>query len=179
MLRKTVSAVLLAAAVALAGCGGDDDVDTESQTSAGNEIDRAFVTEALPIHEKSVAIADVAQRSGQSGFVRQVASDIYRLQGQQLGTMRRIRTALSDDGVEAGKLGVRAPDTSAADPAALRAAKPLDRAFLRAMIPLHEATIAMAKVELAKGQQSDLKVVARQMVDTESAELAAMRNQLE
>ena len=178
MLRKTVSAVLLAVAVALGGCGGDDDVDAESQPSAGNEIDRAFVTEALPIHEKSVAIANVAQRDGKSGFVRQIASDIYRLQGQQIGTMRRIGTGLSADGVDVGKLGVPAPDTTAANPAALRAAESFDPAFLRAMIALHEATIAMANVELAKGLQSDLKVVARQMVDTESTELAAMRNQL-
>ncbi len=170
---------MVAAALVVAGCGGDDSADDEgSRPSLGNEIDRAFVTEALPVHEKSVAIANIAQRSGQSGFVRQIASDIFRNQGQQIGTMRRIGTGLSANGVGVGKLGVPAPSTAAANPATLAATKPFDPAFLRAMIPLHEATIAMAKVELDKGQQSDLKVVARQMVDTESSELAAMRNRL-
>ena len=36
----------------------------------------------------------------------------------------------------------------------------------------------MARVELAKGQQADLKEVARQIVDTSGAELAAMRERL-
>lgn len=176
--RTTVSAVLVAGMVAIAGCGGNDDEDADAQVGSGNSLDRAFVAEALPILSKSVALANTGQSRGESGFVKQLASDVYRNQRQQMGTMRRIDKALREKDVEVGSLGVKAPPATTVTPAAFARERPFDPPFLRAMIPLHESTLAMAQVELEKGRQGDLKIVARQMVDNQQAELAAMRNRL-
>ena len=65
-----------------------------------------------------------------------------------------------------------------ASTAALQSARPFDPAFLRAVIPLHDGAVEMARVELTRGQQADLEVVARQIVDSSGAQLTAMRKRL-
>ena len=78
-----------------------------------------------------------------------------------------------------GTLGV-APSTAAADAdlAALRKSKSFNTAFLQAMIPIHEATIALCNAEIAKGDQVDLKTTAQAIIDAEKPQLASMKKRL-
>jgi uncharacterized protein (DUF305 family) len=124
-------------------------------------------------------MALVALKRDTSDFVRALAGDIVRTQTQQIGTMRRIGTGLSAANVKIGALGVdKRTKAVNASMATLNTAQPFEPAFLRAVIPIHEGAVEMARVELAKGQQADLKAVARQIVDTSGAELNAMRDRL-
>jgi uncharacterized protein (DUF305 family) len=176
---KNLAALATAGGMALASCGGDDDASSGARSGPGNPIDRAFVTDVVPVEEKTVSLAQIALQRATSGLVRGLAGDIIRDQTRQIGTMRRIGTGLSAADVQVGSLGVdkrrRAVNASTAP---LQTANPFDPAFLRAVIPLHAGAVEMARVELAKGQQADLKTVAQQIVDTSGAQLAAMRKRL-
>ena len=176
---KNVAALATAGGMALAACGGDDDPSSTAGSGPGNPIDQAFVTDVVPLEEKTVSLAQIALRRATSDFARGLAGDIIRDQTQQIGTMRRIGTGLSAANVKVGSLGVdRRARAVSASTAPLQTAKPFEPAFLRAVMALHAGAVEMARVELAKGRQAHLKAVAQQIVDTSGAQLSAMRKRL-
>jgi uncharacterized protein (DUF305 family) len=178
MTRKSVSAVAVALALAIGGCGGDDSSDTgvTAPPPPGNGADRAFINAVIPLHEKAVAVSIIGQSKGGS-YVRDIALKIAGSQPQETARLRSIGSALFAAGVPVGSTGVATKTTAGddVDLKALRNAKPFEDAFLSAMIPIHEATIALAQAEIKNGDQVDLKTTAQAMIDTEKAQLSSMR----
>jgi uncharacterized protein (DUF305 family) len=187
---KLLAAVAAAAALAVVGCGSDDSesaaggehnghaTNTQSAT-AGSGVDRAFVAAMIPHHESAVEMAQIAQKRGESGFVKQLADDIIRTQNAEIATMRREDAALAAEGVKPGDLGVpedmRGMDH---DISMLDKADPFDPAFLEMMIPHHEGAITMANAELAKGADSELKQLAQEIITAQQREIDEMRARL-
>jgi uncharacterized protein (DUF305 family) len=178
--RKSLAAVTAACALALGACGGDNSNDTGQTTPPppGNGADRAFVNALIPLHDKAVAIAFIGQKRGNK-FVRALSLKIAGSQPQETARLRAIGSALFAAGVPVGSLGVPSTGAADADLKALRTAKPFEKAFLEAMIPIHETTIALCKAEIAKGDQVDLKTTSQAIVDAESGQLASMRKRLQ
>jgi len=132
----------------------------------------------LPLHEKAVAVAFIAQTRGNK-FVKSISRQIAGEQPPETARLRAIGDALFSAGVPVGTLGV-APSTAAADAdlGALRRSKSFNQDFLKAMIPIHEATIALSNAEIAKGDQVDLKTTAQAIIDAEKPQLASMKKRL-
>ena len=174
-LHKTLAALGVAGALAVAGCGEKD----SSPSAAGNGTDRAFVAEMIPHHEGAVEMAEIAQERGQSPFVKQLAEDIIRTQKQEITELRSEDEQLADAGVEKGKLGGgHSTMGMGEDAASLKTADPFDRAFLEMMLPHHSSAVAMAKTELARGEDPELKALAQKIIDAQEREIRAMRPQL-
>ena len=174
-LHKTLAALGVAGALAVAGCGEKD----SSPSAAGNGTDRAFVAEMIPHHEGAVEMAEIAQERGQSPFVKQLAEDIIRTQKQEITELRSEDEQLADAGVEKGKLGGgHSTMGMGEDAASLKTADPFDRAFLEMMLPHHSSAVAMAKTELARGEDPELKALAQKIIDAQEREIRAMRQQL-
>jgi uncharacterized protein (DUF305 family) len=177
--RRTLSALAVAAALVVTGCGDDDMTSSSASGAGGNGVDRAFVADMVAHHESAIDMAKIAQERGESEFVKQLVHDIATSQSQEITTMRREDQALKMAGVKRSSLGV--PDHMKgmdADPATLKTADPFDAAFIKMMIPHHEGAIEMANVELAKGSDAELKAVAQDIIDAQERELAAMRKHL-
>jgi uncharacterized protein (DUF305 family) len=176
--RKTLAALVTAGTVAVAGCG-DDDTSSGARAGGGNGTDRAFVAAMIPHHEGAIEMATIAQKRGESRFVKQLAADIVRTQSAEIAALRREDEGLDTAGIETGSLGV--PKHAMGmddDPAMLRAAKPFDRKFIEMMIPHHVGAIEMAKAELAKGGDPELKTMAQAIVDAQEDEIDRMREHL-
>ena len=174
-LHKTLAALGAAGALAVAGCGDED----SSPSAAGNGTDRAFVAEMIPHHEGAVEMAEIAQERGRSPFVKQLAEDIIRTQKQEITELRSEDEQLADAGVEKGKLGGgHSTMGMGEDAASLKTAEPFDRAFLEMMLPHHSSAVAMAKTELARGEDPELKALAQKIIDAQEREIRAMRQQL-
>lgn len=174
-IRMTLAAVAAIGAAAITGCGDDD----SGSSTAGNGTDRAFVAEMVPHHESAIAMAEIAKERGDSAFVKELADDILTTQNQEIATMRREDEGLDTAGVTAGSLGV--PDHAMGmndDPASLRDAEPFDEAFLKMMISHHEGAITMARAELAKGADPELKALAQDIIDAQQREIDEMRRSL-
>ena len=175
---KVLTVLLSAAALAaVAGCGGSG--GGGGATIKGNAVDRAFVADMLPHHMLAVEMATVAEERAESRFVKGLATDIVKTQNQEIDTMSREDDTLKMAGVKQGSLGVSEHLTGMdGDVAALRTAKPFDRAFLRMMIPHHEGAVAMARAELSKGASPTLKALARSIMRTQQREIREMREHL-
>ena len=177
--RKILPAFVVAGALLVAGCGDDNSSSDRSSKAVGNPVDRAFVAEMIPHHEDAVQMAQIAQRRGSSEFVKKLANDIVKTQNDEIATMRAADRRLKSAGVTKGSLDV-AEHMMGMDenPASLNTAKPFDRAFLRMMIPHHEGAVTMAKAEIAKGKDPELKRLAEDIVDAQQREIKQMREHL-
>lgn len=173
-LAKHIAVPATLVALLVAGCGSSD-----SPAAAGNGVDRAFVADMVPHHQSAVEMAKVAQRRGASPFVKRLADDIVRTQNEEIGTMRAQDSELEGAGVKKGRLGVSSSMMGMSmDTASLKTAEPFDRAFLRMMLPHHTGAVEMAEVELAKGEDPELKALARQVIAAQQREIRQMRTAL-
>jgi len=170
---------LVVGALVIAGCGDDDSSGDSGSRAAGNGIDRAFVAEMVPHHQSAVEMAKIAQERGQSTFVKQFASDIIRTQTREIAILRREDESLRRAGIKRGSLGLSKHMMGMdGDMAMLKTAKPFDPVFMKMMIGHHEGAIEMAKIELDKGQDPQLKALAREIIDAQQREIREMRKQL-
>lgn len=165
-------ALLAAGTLALAGCGSDEG---SSADAGGNGTDRAFVVAMVEHHGSAVEMAEIAQDRGTSPFVKKLAGDIVRTQNAEMATMRREDEGLDVAGVKPGDLGIPEHQMGmTGDPAMLRDVRPFDRAFIDMMIPHHQGAIRMARVEMDKGSDPELKKLAGEVVDAQTREIKEM-----
>ena len=178
MIRKLLPAIMAGSILVLAACG-DDDSGSASQDVAGNGTDRAFVKEMIPHHESAIAMAQIAEERGESAFVKRLAADIIRTQKAEISALKREDEGLENAGVEVGSLdmGDDMMDMES-DPSMLESADPFDAEFLKMMIPHHESAVDMAKVELEKGKDPQLRKIAEDIIDAQEREISQMREQL-
>ena len=176
---KILSALLVIGAMVVAGCGDDDNSNESASSTAGNPVDRAFIAGMVPHHESAVEMAKIAQRRGESTFVKQLADDIVRTQNEEINLMRREDKKLADAGIKQGSLGVPEHMTGmGGDISSLKTADPFDKAFINMMIPHHEGAVEMARAELARGGDPELLELAQQIIDAQEREISEMREQL-
>ena len=168
------------AALLVAGCASSNSTTTTGASVAGNAVDRAFVADMIPHHRAAVQMGKIARRRGSSAFVTQLASDIVRTQTAEIATMRARDSALAGVGVKRGSLGLPAHMTGMdADMGMLDTAKPFDAAFMRMMIPHHQAAVLMANAELERGRDPALTTLARNIISAQQREIREMRRQLD
>jgi uncharacterized protein (DUF305 family) len=179
-LSKILAALAVAGALIAAGCGDDDNSSgAKGSTAGGNGADRAFVADMVPHHQSAIEMAKIAQDRGQSTFVKELADDIITTQTEEIKVLRREDEGLDTAGFKAGSLGV--PEHMKGmegDPATLKTADPFDGAFLKMMIPHHQGAIEMAKAELAKGTDRELKAIASDIINVQQREISDMRKHL-
>jgi uncharacterized protein (DUF305 family) len=178
MTRTSLLVPVALGALLFAACGSDDS-STHSRSAAASPVDRTFVAQMIPHHRSAVQMAQIAQRRGASAFVRQLAADIVRTQTAEISTMRAADQRLRDVHAPKGLLGIPQHSTGMdVDLASLKSAEPFDRAFMRMMIPHHQGAVVMANAELVRGDDPELKTLARHIIGAQQREIARMRTRL-
>lgn len=174
----------LAAALALAvllvsGCGEQSGA---SPPSPASNPERGFLTAMVPHHTSAVDMAKVAQREGQSDFVRNLANEIVSSQTGEIGQMRRIHERLFNAPLQPDMSGHMALGLSAEEAGMghmggadmIRGKQPFDRLFVEQMIPHHEGAIRMAEAVQGKIRDPALKQLATEIVAAQRREIKEM-----
>ncbi len=191
--RTSRSAVLAAAALlalTLSACGGDEGSGATSgsnsrSTAVGavdkqhNDADIAFVKEMTPHHESAVAMSELARDRSDNPAVTALATRIAGAQEPEIAQMRKMAKAW---GVDLGA-GHSSGSHTGMDMTGATTLEPLkgpafDRAFLTEMIAHHESALPMSKAVLDQGANPQAKVLAQQIVATQTAEIAEMKQLL-
>jgi uncharacterized protein (DUF305 family) len=180
VLLALATVLLLALGVVLAACGDDDEESgaqsgTATSQAAGNAFDRAFVAEMIPHHESAVEMAGIADDRARSTFVRELAAEITRTQTEEIGTLRAIDRRLAAAGVERGDMGMDMTQMGMdSDMGALASADPFDRAFVDEMVPHHRGAVMMARMQLQRGQDPELRRLAEAIITAQEREIREM-----
>jgi uncharacterized protein (DUF305 family) len=166
-------AALAASMIVLAACGGDDD-----ETSAQEHTDGAFIAQMVPHHEGAIEMAEIAAEQGEHAEITDLADNIIASQGAEIDQLETAHERLFDaplGEVDHGSLGLSEADSGMAhDASALEGAEPFDQEFIDMMIPHHQGAIRMARVELESGEDEELKDLAQEIIDAQSAEIEEM-----
>jgi len=195
--RRLIAPVASAALVAAlaAGCGSTTSSGAPSQANA---TDSAFVQQMIPHHEMAVQMARSAQQQAQHPQIKTLAGDIIAAQTREIAQLKPIarKIGVTPDQMPAGgdQMGMGATggshmnaDASALglsmdqmgmsmNMSALDTARPFDRAFVDMMIPHHQGAIRMARAELAKGRNPQLRTIATAIIAQQTKEITDMNS---
>jgi uncharacterized protein (DUF305 family) len=179
------TAVLVAAlAVALAGCGGDDNADEAADTNAapsGVPFDQAFIDAMVPHHREAIEMAEAAKARGLTQpDLDEIASDIITSQQREIDQMldwreqwfgsRTLGPILPEVlGVPGSELGM---EHGSADE--VSGAADVDATFAEMMIAHHEGAIAMAKAANEKAQHDEVDDLAATIIEAQEREIGIM-----
>jgi uncharacterized protein (DUF305 family) len=186
-LTLLVKLLLLAVATSLAaGCGGSSGGGHPPEHQQGGtseaQPEQAFLQAMVPHHESAIDMARVAEREGESSFVKTLAGSITSAQEEEIGQMRKIherlfRSPLRPDegahdalGLSAEEAGMNHMDGGAM----LRGKRPFDRAFVDEMVPHHEGAIAMARGVLKETRDPELRKLAQDIIRAQEREISEM-----
>ena len=178
--------------------GGGHDMSSMSKSTtttaaSAADVDKAFVSQMIPHHEMAVEMAGYAPAQGERSQIRGLGKSIIAGQAPEITQMKAIATRLGvtpaampmdgesmDHGsmtTAANTLGLSMDDMGMSmKMGALKDAKPFDRAFIDEMIPHHQGAIRMARAELAKGSDPELKKVATAIVAAQKKEIEQMNS---
>jgi uncharacterized protein (DUF305 family) len=191
--------VTLTAVLALAaGCGNSGNqhsghgsptasgsASSASGTAAHNAEDVSFAQMMIEHHRQAIEMAKLAPTRAGSPKVKELAAKIEAEQQPEIQTMTGWLKAWGAPSAMVGGMNHGSMSGSGsmpgmmtdADMTKLKAAKgpEFDRMFLTMMIEHHTGAVQMAKTEEAKGQNPEAKALAKQIVTTQTAEIAEMR----
>jgi uncharacterized protein (DUF305 family) len=171
-MTKKMLAVVAAGGLVLTACGSEK---TASNPVEGNGTDRAFAAAMIPHHESAIQMAAIASGRAESDFVEELANNIGKTQTEEIDLLRAQDAELAKAGVKPGTLAVEEHMMGMdGDPSMLQKADPFDAAFIKMMIPHHEGAIEMAREELDKGKDPELRELAENIVETQQREIDQM-----
>lgn len=200
--RFTLSALTLAAAVALSACADDSQdmdgmagtgaeasssqVDQDQAAAPFNDADVQFASGMVPHHQQAVMMSELAIDQG-GPEVAGLAERIQAAQDPEIDTMTQW---LQDWGADApmdmddmgaadhdmGMEGMMSPE----DMQALMAAEgeEFDVLWLEMMIEHHEGAISMAESQQEDGKNPEAVTLAATIAETQAAEIAEMQAML-
>jgi uncharacterized protein (DUF305 family) len=192
----TISALGIAAAIAMAGCAGTSG-STPTSTMPGmgsggmgtasssapatadhNAADTMFTQGMIPHHAQAVEMSDMMlKKQGMDARITALATKIKAAQAPEieqmtgwLKTWNEPSQMASGHGMGDGMMGD--DDLKTLDAAQGKEAAKL---FLTQMIAHHEGAVAMAKTEISQGKNPDVIQLSKSIVTSQEAEIQDMK----
>ncbi len=174
ILATLIAALLVLASATLAACGGDDG-DNASASQEPTATDRAFAAEMIGHHEMAVEMADAAKENASREQITKLADAIITTQTAEIAQLKAAEQRLADADVDQRDLGMSDAEMGMdMDMDMLESTEAFDRMFIDMMIPHHQGAIRMARLELADGQDPELRELAETIIAAQSKEIEQM-----
>jgi uncharacterized protein (DUF305 family) len=141
----------------------------------GQYSDERFIDMMVPHHLMAIQMAQLAQKQGQHAQIKQLAARIISTQSKEITELQALKQQLYGsaqtptmmNSMQMDNMGMQTPDQLAQQ-------HPFDQAFLDSMIAHHASAIQMASVALQRSSNPDIKRIAREIVNAQSAEVGQM-----
>lgn len=189
------AALTLAAVLALSGCaggansgGGMPGMDhggasssAPGSTADANAADIMFASMMIPHHEQAIEMSEtLLSKSGIDERVTALAQQIKAAQTPEIQQMKGWLEEWDAGAADMGGMDHGNGMMSDGDMQSLEQASGAEaaRLFLQQMIEHHQGAIDMAQQEQADGQNSDAIALANAIVQTQTAEIATMKELL-
>ena len=172
-----------------------------STTASAAEVDKAFVAQMVPHHEMAIEMAALAPQRGERTEIKELGNAIAVSQAPEVKQLQQAAKRLGvqvastptaekaggmDHSQHGGDTGMAAAAKTLGIPMddmgmsmnmdALTKADPFDRAFIDEMIPHHQGAILMARAEMTKGSDPELKKIARAIITAQTEEIEQMNS---
>jgi uncharacterized protein (DUF305 family) len=154
------------------------------QPAGYNADDVAFATNMIPHHQQAVDLsAMVPDRSTNADLIG-LAKQISAAQQPEINVMKVFLVQWNENpDTNSGHAGHGSTMQGMVDPATMTKLESLngaefDKLWLESMISHHQGAIEMAKAEIASGDNVDAKALAKNIVDTQEAEIGQMKQML-
>ncbi|WP_116948487.1 F510_1955 family glycosylhydrolase [Jiangella endophytica] len=187
------AAVIAAAGLLLAGCGGDSgdpaaDAASGVPSSAANAADAEFARQMIEHHTQAIEMAAMVPADGVSPELTDLAAAVEAVQQPEIDQL----TAMLErwgEGASPGSGGGHGGHGGGSGAGGMMSDEDLDalaaatgvefeRSWLTMMIEHHRGAIAMAETELAEGADPEARALAQAVVDAQEAEIAQMEAML-
>jgi uncharacterized protein (DUF305 family) len=140
---------------------------------------RRYIEEMIPHHEDALVMAELALTQAEHPELRALATEILRVQAEEIGLMGEWYRAWYGTAVPAdqahGRHGMMMGMRPGHDASALDGARPFDKAFIEAMIPHHRMAVHMSAMALSRAEQPELRALLQAIIVGQSDEIALMR----
>lgn len=186
----SLTALIVALTLALAGCGSDDTNGSSATTGGHNNQDVTFATDMIPHHLQAVQMAEMAQTQASSAAVKTLADQIQAAQGPEIDTMSGWLKSWGEDVPDESMGGMDGMDSGSSDSmpgmmsdqvmSDLGAATgdTFDQMWLESMIAHHEGAVQMADTEITDGKDPDAIALAESIKAAQTTEIATMKKLL-
>lgn len=153
----------------------------ETNAAAGAPFDRAFIDAMVPHHQAAIEMAKAARNAGltQPELVG-IADAIVINQQDEIDQMKRWRAqwfgSAKIDPAGAAALGLSSREMGMEhDASMLAAAADVDAEFARMMIDHHEGAVRMARLGVSRGEHSEVRALAREIIAAQEREIRVMK----
>ena len=194
--RRALITSALATAVLASGCGTSMDHSSHmsgagagaamnhqtsaSGTASGHMTDPMFVAEMIPHHQAAIDMGALAPSRAEHSELKALAAAIASAQASEIALMKKVGKENSwdpnakmqhsgSDGMSKHEMGMDM------DVSKLKTAKPFDKAFIEMMVPHHEGAITMAKHEISRGSDSQIRDLADRIIASQTKEIKQMK----
>ncbi|MEH3067574.1 MAG: DUF305 domain-containing protein [Aeromicrobium erythreum] len=185
MSTRRLLLTLAASALLLAGCGSPN---TSDEGHDGADV--TFAQQMIPHHEQAVEMSDLALEParGASAEVTDLATRIRAAQKPEIEELTGFLEGWGEDvpsghggheghgGAGHSMTGMMSEDQMSR--LADSNGATFDRLWLEMMVEHHEGAVEMAQTEIADGQDSRAKALARAIIDAQTAEITQMKGLL-
>ncbi|EYD76517.1 putative exported protein [Rubellimicrobium mesophilum DSM 19309] len=135
---------------------------------------KMFLILALTL-ASGAALAQTAETQSTEDAAAAGAEQMMSGEGHDMAGMDHSEMAMPDDAMS----GFMGPMNDMAATMPMESSGDVDADFLLMMIPHHQSAIAMARVELERGDDQETRAMAQKVIDAQEAEIAEMRAMLE
>jgi uncharacterized protein (DUF305 family) len=145
--------------------------------ASGAELDQMFLIDMIAHHAAALAPAHRAADHLQRDDLRKLAGNILEGQAREVGEIRMILMSMNamDAGEDMASGSSGRPDFGLVGDRRIPLTPASDVEFVDFFVSHHEAAVAMAEEEIARGANADIVDMARSMRDSQTTEIDEMK----
>ena len=179
--KKLFAIATVALVTMFSACGSSDSQNTTD--ALFNDADVMFAQMMIPHHEQAIEMSDMAldPTMGAVDPIRELATQIKNAQDPEIKQMKDLLEAwnepqTADSGVDHSSMMSGMMSSDELTKLGSMMGSEFDTAWAKAMIAHHEGAIDMANTVLADGKNSEILILAQEIISSQQTEIDTLKS---